>query len=92
MKLYQVLALACACGVGVGAQTPSATQATPDPKSTPRTADGRPDLNGVWQAFVTANVDLQDHEAQAGPHTELIGAYGGWPAGQPELAVKVSRR
>jgi hypothetical protein len=45
-------------------------------------ADGHPDLNGVWQAFTTANIDLEDHEAQAGPHTELIGAYSGWPAGQ----------
>ena len=44
--------------------------------------DGHPDLNGVWQALVTANIDLEDHEAQSGPHPELLGAYGGWPAGQ----------
>ena len=44
--------------------------------------NGHPDLNGVWQAFVTANIDLEDHEAQAGPYTELIGDYSGWPAGQ----------
>jgi hypothetical protein len=31
----------------------------------PRMADGHPDLNGIWQAFVTADWDLQDHEAQA---------------------------
>ena len=48
----------------------------------PRAADGHPDLNGVWQAFVTANWDLEDHEAQAGPHPELSGAYGAGPAGQ----------
>ena len=48
----------------------------------PRTADGHPDLNGVWQAFTTANWDIQDHEAQAGPHTELMGAYSAEPAGQ----------
>ena len=35
--------------------------------------DGHPDLNGIWQAFVTANWDLQDHEAQAGLHPELEG-------------------
>src|SRR5215471_15242675 len=47
-----------------------------------RTADGHPDLNGVWQAFATADFDLQDHEAKAGPHPEIMGAYGGEPAGQ----------
>ncbi len=47
----------------------------------PRMADGHPDLNGIWQAFVTANYDLQDHEAKAGPHPELMGAYDGEPAG-----------
>jgi hypothetical protein len=31
-----------------------------------RTADGKPDLSGIWQAFNTANVDLQDHSAQKG--------------------------
>ena len=48
----------------------------------PRLADGHPDLNGVWEAFVTANIDLEDHEAQSGPYPEMLGAYGGWPAGQ----------
>src|SRR5438094_9420908 len=47
-----------------------------------RMADGHPDLNGIWQAFVTANLDLQYHEAQPGPHPELTGAYGAGPAGQ----------
>jgi hypothetical protein len=48
----------------------------------PRLADGRPDLNGIWQALVTANWDLQDHEAQPGPYPELTGAYAAGPAGQ----------
>ncbi len=39
--------------------------------------DGHPDLNGIWQAFTTANIDLEDHEAQSGPHPEILGAYGG---------------
>src|ERR1700686_856468 len=48
----------------------------------PHMADGHPDLNGIWQAFVTANWDIQDHEAQAGPRPEIMGAYGAGPAGQ----------
>src|SRR5689334_16573098 len=44
--------------------------------------DGHPDLNGIWQAFVTANVDLEDHDARPGPHPELMGAYGAEPPGQ----------
>jgi len=48
----------------------------------PQTGDGHPDLNGIWQAFVTANWDIQDHDAEAGPFPELMGAYGARPAGQ----------
>jgi hypothetical protein len=32
--------------------------------SLPRTADGRPDLSGVWQALNTAAWNIQDHAAQ----------------------------
>jgi hypothetical protein len=45
-----------------------------------RTADGTPDLNGIWQALNTANWDLQDHAAQPGPVVAL-GAVGAVPAG-----------
>jgi hypothetical protein len=31
-----------------------------------RTADGKPDLNGIWQALNTAAFDLQDHSGQLG--------------------------
>ena len=48
----------------------------------PRTADGKPDFNGIWQAFVTADIDIQDHDAQAGPHPDTMGAYDQWPGGQ----------
>jgi hypothetical protein len=32
----------------------------------PRTADGKPDLSGIWQAFNMANINLQDHLAKRG--------------------------
>jgi len=52
------------------------------PYKAPRTADGKPDFNGIWQSLVTANVDIQDHDAQPGPHPDTMGAYGAWPGGQ----------
>jgi hypothetical protein len=48
----------------------------------PHRADSHPDLSGIWQAFVTANWDLRDHEAQPGLHPELDGVYGAGPGGQ----------
>jgi hypothetical protein len=60
----------------------------------PRTKDGRPDLNGIWQALNTANYDLQAHVAKAAlqmrpgpqgpvPAKEVLymGAVGSVPAG-----------
>jgi hypothetical protein len=33
----------------------------------PRLADGKPNLNGIWQAVNTANWDVEDHAARQGP-------------------------
>jgi hypothetical protein len=41
----------------------------------PRTADGKPDLNGLWQALNTANWDIQDHAARQGPLVSLGAAF-----------------
>lgn len=46
----------------------------------PRTADGKPNLNGVWQTMNTANWDLEGHIAQPGPMIPL-GAIGAKPPG-----------
>src|SRR5215470_2490721 len=45
-----------------------------------RTADDKPNLNGIWQALNTANWDLQDHAARPGLVVAL-GAAGAVPAG-----------
>ena len=37
----------------------------------PRTAGGKPDLNGIWQALNSANWDLQGHAAATGPVPSL---------------------
>jgi len=52
------------------------------PYKASRMPDGHPNLNGNWQALVSADIALEDHEAQPGIHPEVVGAYGGEPAGQ----------
>ena len=47
----------------------------------PRSADGKPDMNGIWQAMNTANWDLEDHGQAAGAFWQL-GAIGAVPPGQ----------
>ena len=60
----------------------------------PRTKDGRPDLNGIWQALNTAHYDLEPHVARAalamrpGPQGPVpaapvlaLGAVGSVPGG-----------
>lgn len=45
----------------------------------PRTSDGKPDLNGIWQSLNEANYDLEGHTAR--PAMALRpGPYGPVPA------------
>ena len=68
-----VLAVSLLAGLPIAAQTQT--------YRAPRASDGHPDLNGIWQAFTTANWDLQDHSQQAGTMWEL-GSIGAVPPGQ----------
>src|SRR4029077_13655688 len=70
-----------------GQRGPSASQHALDigqfpPYKPARLRDGDPALKGDWQSVVSADWDLQDHEAQSGPKPEINGVYGAGPAGQ----------
>jgi hypothetical protein len=55
-----VLLLTASAAAPVAAQAPAAT------RSIPRTADGRPNLEGIWQVRNRAAVDLEDHASRNG--------------------------
>lgn len=75
---------------GLGARAGAVQEAA----AVPRTASGKPDLNGIWQTLNTANYDIQMHTARpalalrpgpvvAVPAKEVLalGAVGAVPAG-----------
>jgi hypothetical protein len=69
-KVYTFIGIAVTTGVLLArmsstAQAPATSQA-PTYRA-PRTADGRPNLNGIWQALNEANWDLEPHAAAQGP-------------------------
>ena len=75
--LFVIFALSGAFSAAF-AQNPATTQ-TPAYKA-PRTPDGKPNLNGIWQALNTAYWDIEGHSAGPGPVLEL-GASGAVPGG-----------
>src|SRR5215470_3843569 len=62
--------------VPVAGQAPAARN-----NGIPRLTDGHPNLNGIWQAMNTANIDLVDHSSHASPVVEMgaLGAEAGGP-------------
>ena len=69
-------------------QTPSASY------DGPRTQDGRPDLNGIWQVLSTAAWDLRAHNARDGIPAGLSVVEGGeipyqpWAAAQQQAELR----
>src|SRR5262245_62095675 len=73
-----VVAAAVVAGVFFLRGMPAVGQATT--YKAPRTPEGQPDLNGIWQAVNTANWDIQDHPARQGAVIALGAAFS-VPAG-----------
>lgn len=76
-----IVTLAASVGAGfLLTGSPVAGQGQTAAYKASRTADGKPNLNGIWQANTTANFDLEAHAAKPSPVIAL-GAVGAIPAG-----------
>jgi hypothetical protein len=73
--LFGVVATGAAVLFGAIVPARSQGQAPPPAYRAPRTADGKPNLTGIWQAMNTANWDIQAHAAKAGPVVALGAAF-----------------
>ena len=99
-KLATVL-VAGAAGAALAVLALPVAGQTP-PSSIPRLANGKPDLNGIWQALNEANFDIQMHVARpamavrAGPYGPVptpsvvaLGAVGAVPPGVGVISYRV---
>lgn len=65
------------------AASPAPARAQASTYNGPRTPDGKPDLNGIWQVLGTAHWDLEPHSAQEGVPAGLGVVEGGEIPYQP---------
>lgn len=92
--LPRAATLLSAVVLALGARSALAQRAAPGRVPLPRTAAGRPDLSGIWQAMTSANYDIEPHMARAAlafregpvvpvPAKEVValGAVGAVPSG-----------
>src|SRR5438046_2129868 len=71
---FRVSAVVMAAAAASAAISGCVTRRASPESRTARTADGRPNFSGIWQANNEANWDLQAHEARPGAVTQQ-GAY-----------------
>lgn len=69
------------CGGWLEASAAPAAGAPKAAYEVPKTPDGAPDFNGIWQALGTAHWNLEAHPAAHGP-APMLGALGAIPAGR----------
>lgn len=73
----------------VGAQTPATARPAAPRRAAPalpRTANGKPNLQGIWQVRNSASADLQDHAARRGMRPGMSVVEGGEIPYQPWAA------
>jgi hypothetical protein len=76
-NLWKASTVALAAAASLALVSPGQVE---EPYRAPRTHDGKPDLNGIWQALGSAHWDIEAHAARPGPIVAL-GALGAIPAG-----------
>jgi hypothetical protein len=78
-RLFTLTIVAVMASAGFMPTTMAGSAQAPAYKA-PRTPDGKPNLNGIWQAINTAHWDIEAHSARPSMVREL-GAIGAVPAG-----------
>ena len=82
MKRVSILAATAAAFIMAGTGTALAHASAQQQTQQPERIDGKPNLNGIWQAMNTANWNLEPHSAGPNPVADRqVGATGAIPAG-----------